>query len=224
MTSPTRIAALRYAMIATGIIFIGGLYTLSRVWPSGWSWGMGYSHHWPMVLGVYGTLGACLIVASRDPLDNRSLVWFTVWSSVVHALVMAGEVVTDPAEVGHLVGAGVAARRRCTRHPDPPSHGEDSGHRPRRSPRGLRRTHPGWDPAASPLGLGPGEAGRHRLQQQRRALGSMYGVRTKWTTLSSVLLNKRLFSHPPARSEVVPPLLMPLCLAQSRRAAAIAAA
>ena len=65
MTSPTRIAALRYAMIATGIIFIGGLYTLSRVWPSGWSWGMGYSHHWPMVLGVYATLGACLIVASR---------------------------------------------------------------------------------------------------------------------------------------------------------------
>ena len=104
MTSPTRIAALRYAMIATGIIFIGGLYTLSRVWPSGWSWGMGYSHHWPMVLGVYATLGACLIVASRDPLGNRSLVWFTVWSSVVHALVMAGEVVTDPAEVGHLVG------------------------------------------------------------------------------------------------------------------------
>jgi hypothetical protein len=34
MTSPTRIAALRYAMIATGIIFIGGLYTLSRVRPS----------------------------------------------------------------------------------------------------------------------------------------------------------------------------------------------
>ena len=57
-----------------------------------------------MILGVYATLGACLIVAARDPLANRSLIWFTVWSSVVHALVMAVEAVQDPAEAGHLLG------------------------------------------------------------------------------------------------------------------------
>jgi hypothetical protein len=104
MTSSTRIAALRYAMIAIGVTFIFGIYTLAQIWPSGWRWGVGHSHHWPMILGVYATLGVFLIKASRDPLANRSLIWFTVWSSVVHALVMAVSAFTDRSEIGHLVG------------------------------------------------------------------------------------------------------------------------
>ena len=104
MTRPDRIAALRYALIAVGVTFIVGLETLATVWPSGWSWGTGHSHYWPMILGVYATLGVFLTLASRDPMRNRSLIWFTIWSSVVHALVMAGMAVEDPAEVGHLTG------------------------------------------------------------------------------------------------------------------------
>jgi hypothetical protein len=104
MTGTTRIAALRYALIATGVIFIVGIYTLAQIWPTGWTWGVGHSHFWPMILGVYATLGVFLILASRDPLANRSLIWFTVWSSVVHALVMAAMALQDPAERGHLVG------------------------------------------------------------------------------------------------------------------------
>jgi len=95
---------LRYAMIAVGLIFIAGIWTLSVVWPSGWSWGMGPSHYWPMILGVYATLGVFLIRASGDPLGNLSLIWFTVWSSVVHAVVMAASAVKDRAESGHLIG------------------------------------------------------------------------------------------------------------------------
>src|SRR5215212_170603 len=104
MTGSTRIAALRYALTAAGVIFIGGIATLARVWPAGWSWGVGHSHYWPMILGVYATLGVFLVRASRDPLANRSLIWFTVWSSVVHPLVMASSAVGDPAERWHLVG------------------------------------------------------------------------------------------------------------------------
>lgn len=100
----TRIAILRYAMITIGVIFILGIFTLAQIWPSGWSWGVGHSHYWPMILGVYATLGAFLIWASRDPLANSTLIWFTVWSSVVHALIMAAMAVADPAERGHLVG------------------------------------------------------------------------------------------------------------------------
>jgi hypothetical protein len=91
-------------MIGFGVIFILGIQTLAWVWPSGWSWGVGHSHYFPMILGVYATLGVFLIRGSRDPLANRSLIWFTVWSSVVHALVMAAGALTDPAEAGHLVG------------------------------------------------------------------------------------------------------------------------
>ena len=97
-------APLRYAMIAIGVIFVVGIWTLASVWPSGWSWGMGPSHYWPMILGVYATLGVFLVRASRNPLANLGLIWFTVWSSVVHALVMAVSAITDPAESGHLVG------------------------------------------------------------------------------------------------------------------------
>lgn len=52
----------------------------------------------------YATLGVFLLVAARDPLAHRSLIWFTVWSSVVHALIMAGQAVADSAERGHLLG------------------------------------------------------------------------------------------------------------------------
>ena len=86
------------------MIFILGIDTLAQIWPGGWSWGVGHSHHWPMILGVYATLGAFLINPSRDPVANLSLIWFTVWSSVVHAVIMAGMAVADPAERGHLVG------------------------------------------------------------------------------------------------------------------------
>ena len=57
-----------------------------------------------MILGVYATLGVFLILASRDPLRHRSLIWFTVWSSVVHAGIMAFQALGNPSEHGHLLG------------------------------------------------------------------------------------------------------------------------
>ena len=42
-----------------------------------------------MIIGVYATLGVFLIIASRNPEAHRSLIWFTVWSSVVHAGILA---------------------------------------------------------------------------------------------------------------------------------------
>jgi hypothetical protein len=106
MSTTNRVTALRYAMIGTGLIFIVGLPILlfTPLWPSGWSWGTGHSHYPMMIAGVYGTLGVSLVVASRDPLANRSLIWFTVWSSVVHAVVMAVQAFMDGTERGHLVG------------------------------------------------------------------------------------------------------------------------
>jgi hypothetical protein len=57
-----------------------------------------------MILGVYATLGVFLLIASRNPLEHRSLIWFTVWSSVVHAGIMAVQAINMPAEHGHLFG------------------------------------------------------------------------------------------------------------------------
>jgi len=56
-----------------------------------------------MIIGVYATLGVFLVLAARDPAANRSLIWFTVWSSIVHAAIMGVQSLTDEAERGHLV-------------------------------------------------------------------------------------------------------------------------
>jgi hypothetical protein len=57
-----------------------------------------------MIIGVYATLGVFLLIAARNPYAHKSLIWFTVWSSVVHAAIMGVQALNDPAERGHLVG------------------------------------------------------------------------------------------------------------------------
>jgi hypothetical protein len=53
---------------------------------------------------VYAVLGVYLIMAANNPGANRSLISFAVWSSVVHAAIMAVQALGDEAESGHLVG------------------------------------------------------------------------------------------------------------------------
>jgi hypothetical protein len=104
MSDETRLSYLRIALIVVGLIAIFGIYPLVLLWPSGWTWGHGHSHYLFMIIGVYATLGLFLLLASRDPLANGSLIWFTVWSSVVHAGIMAVQAIMDPMERGHLIG------------------------------------------------------------------------------------------------------------------------
>ena len=105
MAETTRLKYLRLALRVVGLIFIFGIYTLSVVWPSGWVWHTGHtSHYLQMILGVYATLGIFLLIASRNPLAHLSLIWFTVWSSVVHAAIMAVQALTNPDQIAHLWG------------------------------------------------------------------------------------------------------------------------
>ncbi|HET8750862.1 MAG TPA: DUF6632 domain-containing protein [Sphingomicrobium sp.] len=97
---------LSYALIVFGLAFCL-IYPLAIVWPSGWAWHSGppaSNDYYMMIVGVYATLGVFMILASRDPAANRSLIWFVVWSSIVHALVMAWEAMRNPAMSGHLTG------------------------------------------------------------------------------------------------------------------------
>ena len=57
-----------------------------------------------MIIGVYATLGVFLLLASKNPDAHKSLIWFTVWSSLVHGAIMGVQALTDTAERGHLVG------------------------------------------------------------------------------------------------------------------------
>lgn len=102
MSDAQRSLLLRVALIVVGLMCFA-LYPLTLVWPSGWAWGHGHSHYLMMIVGIYLTLGVFLLVASRNPEAHRSLIWFTVWSSVVHAAIMGVQSVTDPMERGHLI-------------------------------------------------------------------------------------------------------------------------
>lgn len=96
---------LRIALVVVGLLLIAGLYPLTVLWPSGWAWHhTGQSMYLQMILGVYATLGIFLLLAARDPLAHRSLIWFMVWSSVVHAGIMAAQSMAYPEHRGHLFG------------------------------------------------------------------------------------------------------------------------
>jgi Family of unknown function (DUF6632) len=96
---------LKFALAVFGTIFLL-VYPLAVVWPSGWAWHAGAprgSQYFMMIVGVYATLGVFLLIAATDPQAYRSVIWFTVWSSLVHGAIMAAQAM--PAEHhGHLMG------------------------------------------------------------------------------------------------------------------------
>ena len=102
----SRDGLLRVALVAFGATFLL-VYPLAVVWPSGWAWHMGAPHdsqYFMMIVGVYATLGVFLLLAARNPQAHLSLIWFTVWSSVVHAAIMAVQSLQSAEHMGHLLG------------------------------------------------------------------------------------------------------------------------
>jgi hypothetical protein len=94
------------ALIVFGVTFCL-LYPMSMVWPSGWAWHEGTpqsNDYFMMIVGIYATLGIFLLRAARQPAAHASLIWFTIWSSVVHAAIMGVQAWVQPMQHGHLIG------------------------------------------------------------------------------------------------------------------------
>jgi len=104
MNRESKETLLKLALTAFGAVFIL-IYPLGMIWPSGWVWQGGQGQYYlQMICGVYAVLGVFLIAAARNPSKHRSLLLFTVWSSIVHAGIMAAQAIHDGHELGHLVG------------------------------------------------------------------------------------------------------------------------
>ncbi|MBS0448881.1 MAG: hypothetical protein JSR59_23400 [Proteobacteria bacterium] len=103
MDADTRLRWLRIALVLTGVACLS-VHPLMALWPSGWAWHEGHSNYPLMIVGIYATLGVFLIIAARDPMAHLSLIWFAVWSSVVHGGIMAVQAMTEPHQGGHLLG------------------------------------------------------------------------------------------------------------------------
>ncbi len=100
-----------HKLLQAALIFFGAtcclLYPLAIVWPSGWAWHDGppaASDYFMMIVGLYITLGIFMIRAAADPAANRSLILFAIWSSLIHAGIMAIQSLTQPMHRGHLPG------------------------------------------------------------------------------------------------------------------------
>ncbi|WP_299988447.1 DUF6632 domain-containing protein [uncultured Ruegeria sp.] len=104
MSPESRAKGLKVALVLFGTIcFL--IYPLAAIWPSGWVWHSGGGqHYFQMICGIYAVLGWFLIRASSAPQNHKSLIGFTIWSSIVHAVIMAIQVSHDHMEIGHLVG------------------------------------------------------------------------------------------------------------------------
>ena len=104
MTTPYKLLQLALALFGVVALL---LYPLAVVWPSGWAWHAGAPHesqYFMMIVGLYVTIGVFLLNAARKPEANLSFIWFVVWSSVVHAVIMAVQSFGHGHHMGHLWG------------------------------------------------------------------------------------------------------------------------
>jgi hypothetical protein len=105
MQEEKRLKYLKVALVVFGIVFIAGVPAMMMwIWPDGWSWTPSQPEYEQMIMGVYATLGVFLIRAAKDPLANASLIWFTIWSSLVHGGIMLVQALVDETDRINLLG------------------------------------------------------------------------------------------------------------------------
>ena len=88
--------ALKIVLAVVGLLFCAGVYPLvlkAKEEPA-----------LAMMMSLYVTLGIFLLLASRNPSENRSLIAFTAWSSLVHDAIMTFQAFQYAGERGHLFG------------------------------------------------------------------------------------------------------------------------
>jgi hypothetical protein len=91
--------ALKVVLVIVGLLFLATVYgiVISRG-----------EEALQMMLSIYVTLGVFLLLASRNPSANRSLIAFTGWSSIAHASVMTVQALYDVGEREHLLIGSLA--------------------------------------------------------------------------------------------------------------------
>jgi hypothetical protein len=90
---------LGFVLVVVGLVFSALVYPLTLFFRQ--------EPALAMMLSVYVTLGVFLLVASRNPSANRSLIAFTAWSSLAHAAVMGLQAYRNLIARGELIGVGV---------------------------------------------------------------------------------------------------------------------
>jgi drug/metabolite transporter superfamily protein YnfA len=88
--------ALKVVLVLVGLLFMAAVYPLRVM--------LRQDPALAMMMSLYVTLGIFLLLASRNPSANRSLIAFTAWSSLAHAAVMAVQASQNMIERRELLG------------------------------------------------------------------------------------------------------------------------
>ncbi len=105
MTQDQKLKYLSVSLWIFGIIFIIGIFPMMMwIWPSGWGWEPRQPEYEQMIIGMYATLDVFLILAARNPKEHLSLIWFAIWSSLVHGGIMLVRAIADENERANLLG------------------------------------------------------------------------------------------------------------------------
>lgn len=91
--------ALKVVLVLVGALFLATVYPVLQ---------MHLEEALQMMLSIYITLGVFLLLASRNPSANRTLIAFTAWSSLAHAAVMTVQSLHDVGERVHLLIGSLA--------------------------------------------------------------------------------------------------------------------
>jgi FtsH-binding integral membrane protein len=87
---------LKVVLVLVGLLFLASILGLLDRNMSAWA---------QMIISIYATLGAFLLLAVRNPSANRSLIAFTAWSSFAHGGVMAVQALKNVIPRADLVRA-----------------------------------------------------------------------------------------------------------------------
>jgi len=74
MTEVERMKYRRIVVVVVGLIFMLGIWPLTRVWPSAWAWHAECrSEYLEMILGIYATLAVFLLGYGLESLSNSQI-------------------------------------------------------------------------------------------------------------------------------------------------------
>jgi len=93
--------ALKVVLVVVGLLFVATVYPLLLF--------VRQAPALAMMLCLYVTLGFFLLLASRNPSANRSLIAFTAWSSFAHAALMGMQAFRNYIARTELLGVALFA-------------------------------------------------------------------------------------------------------------------
>lgn len=94
--------ALRTIMIACGLLFLLGPVLYLLFMPDAFKWAPFSRPYEHLIVAIYGALGICLLMGSKDPLSNSIIIDFTILSSIFAGIALTYNALARTGEIIHL--------------------------------------------------------------------------------------------------------------------------